>query len=111
MQSRSIREQLLAILEFMRLDNRKAWILQPDGSYVRPEPEGSFISQAALQDYFKKRIIEHPAPEPEPASEPEPAPVRTIPQLEPVEVVMEEVPAELTLWQRFKLWLKTVFSL
>ena len=45
----SIREQLLAILEFMRLDNRKAWILQPDGSYVRPEPEGSFISQAALQ--------------------------------------------------------------
>ncbi len=108
-QSRSIREQLLAILEFMRLDNRKAWILQPDGSYVRPEPAGSFISQAALQDYFKKRVIE-PSPQPKPAPEPEPAPVRAIPQPEPAEIVMEEVPVELTLWQRFKLWLKSIFS-
>ncbi len=107
-QSRSIREQLLAILEFMRLDNRKAWILQSDGSYVRPEPVGSFISQAALQDYFKKRVIEQPAPEPKPV--PEPAPVRSIPQPETVEIVTEEVPVELTLWQRFKLWLRSVFS-
>ncbi len=106
--SRSIREQLLAILEFMRLDNRKAWILQPDGTYARPEPEGKFISQAALQDYFAKRVIERP--EKEPVPKPEPEPVRYTPPVQTVEVVTEAVPVELTLWQRFKLWLKAVFS-
>ena len=108
--SRSIREQLLAILEFMRLDNRKAWVMQPDGTYVRPAPAGRFISQAALQDYFAKRIVERPAPEPEPKPEPEPEPLRSIPQTPAAEIVTEEVPAELTWWQRFKRWLKTIFS-
>ena len=50
-----VKEELLALLAFLRLDNRKAWVLQPDGSYVRPEPAGAFISQAALHDYFAGR--------------------------------------------------------
>lgn len=99
--SRSIREQLLAVFEFMRLDNRKAWVMQPDGSYERPEPAGSFISQAALQDYFSKRLIEHPKPEP--------VAVKAI-QPEPEIQTVEIEPEPQTWWQRFKHWLKRIFS-
>ena len=58
-----VKEELLALLAFLRLDNRKAWVMQPDGSYARPEPAGAFISQAALHDYFAKRTVETPKPD------------------------------------------------
>ena len=88
-------EQLLAILAFQRLDDQKAWTMQPDGTYTRPEPRGYFSSQAALYDYFAKQIVT--------------APQRTVPApAEPVRA-QSAVPApekKKSLWQRFLAWLK-----
>ena len=55
--------EVLEVLSAMRRDNRQAWIMQPDGSYLRPEGAGEpFVSQAYLHTYFAGRTIEKPAP-------------------------------------------------
>ena len=42
---------------------RQAWIMQPDGSYLRPDGAGEpFASQAYLHTYFAGRTVEKPAP-------------------------------------------------
>lgn len=47
------RAEVLEVLSAMRRDNRQAWIMQPDGSYLRPEPAGEpFVSQTYLHTYF-----------------------------------------------------------
>ncbi len=103
-------EQLLAILEFMRLDNRKAWVMQPDGTYVRPEPMGGFISQAALHDYFAKRTIDRPAPEPDAEIVPLRQAAEPVQETARVRTVVTEAQEELTWWQRIKAWFKRAFG-
>ena len=57
------RAEVLEVLSAMRRDNRQAWIMQPDGSYLRPEGAGEpFVSQAYLHTYFAGRTVEKPAP-------------------------------------------------
>ena len=57
------RAEVLEVLSAMRRDNRQAWIMQPDGSYIRPEGAGEpFVSQAYLHTYFAGRTVEKPAP-------------------------------------------------
>ena len=57
------RAEVLEVLSAMRHDNRQAWIMQPDGSYLRPEGAGEpFASQAYLHTYFAGRTVEKPAP-------------------------------------------------
>ena len=59
----SARAEVLEVLSAMRRDNRQAWIMQPDGSYLRPEGAGEpFVSQAYLHTYFAGRTVEKPAP-------------------------------------------------
>ena len=59
----SVRAEVLEVLSAMRRDNRQAWIMQPDGSYLRPEGAGEpFVSQAYLHTYFAGRTVEKPAP-------------------------------------------------
>ena len=59
----SARAEVLEVLSAMRHDNRQAWIMQPDGSYIRPEGAGEpFASQAYLHTYFAGRTVEKPAP-------------------------------------------------
>ena len=59
----SARAEVLEVLSAMRRDNRQAWIMQPDGSYIRPEGAGEpFVSQAYLHTYFAGRTVEKPAP-------------------------------------------------
>ena len=59
----SARTEVLEVLSAMRRDNRQAWIMQPDGSYLRPEGAGEpFVSQAYLHTYFAGRTVEKPAP-------------------------------------------------
>ena len=57
------RAEVLEVLSAMRRDNRQAWIMQPDGSYLRPEgADEPFVSQAYLHTYFAGRTVEKPAP-------------------------------------------------
>ncbi len=64
----NVREELLAILDHMRRDNCKAWLMQPDGGYVRAQPQGApCVSQEALHAYFAGRTVRRPAPPPAPA--------------------------------------------
>ena len=57
------RAEVLAVLSAMRRDNRQAWIMQPDGSYLRPEPAGEpFVSQTYLHTYFAGRTVTKSAP-------------------------------------------------
>ena len=59
----SARAEVLEVLSAMRHDNRQAWIMQPDGNYIRPEGAGEpFASQAYLHTYFAGRTVEKPAP-------------------------------------------------
>ena len=56
------RAEVLEVLSAMRRDNRQAWIMQPDGSYLRPEPTGEpFVSQTYLHTYFAGRTVQKPA--------------------------------------------------
>ena len=56
------RAEVLEVLSAMRRDNRRAWIMQPDGSYLRPEPTGEpFVSQTYLHTYFAGRTVQKPA--------------------------------------------------
>ena len=57
------RAEVLEVLSAMRRDNRQAWIMQPDGSYLRPEPAGEpFVSQTYLHTYFAGRTVGKAAP-------------------------------------------------
>ena len=57
------RAEVLEVLSAMRRDNRQAWIMQPDGSYLRPEPAGEpFVSQTYLHTYFAGRTVTKSAP-------------------------------------------------
>ena len=85
--SKEPREEALAILDSMRRDNCKAWLMQPDGSYVRAQPEGeAFVSQENLHAYFAGRTVRKPAP-PEPKKPPAPQ-------------------KKLSWWRRLLKWLK-----
>ncbi len=56
------RAEVLEVLSAMRRDNRQAWIMQPDGSYLRPKPTGeAFVSQTYLHTYFAGRTVQKPA--------------------------------------------------
>ena len=56
------RAEVLEVLSAMRRDNRQAWIMQPDGSYLRPKPTGEpFVSQTYLHTYFAGRTVQKPA--------------------------------------------------
>ena len=72
------REQLNEILDALRNDKEKSWLMQPDGTYVREEGGEGTSSQEALYRYFSNRkvsLVDAPAAEPEeetrPASEAE----------------------------------------
>ena len=81
------REEVLAILDSMRRDNCKAWLMQPDGGYVRAQPEGEpFVSQENLHAYFAGRTVRKPEP---PAQQKPPAPQK-----------------KLSWWRRLLKWLK-----
>ena len=57
------RAEVLEVLSAMRRDNRQAWIMQPDGSYLRPDPTGEpFVSQTYLHTYFAGRTVAKSAP-------------------------------------------------
>ncbi|MBR6442160.1 MAG: polyphosphate kinase 1 [Clostridia bacterium] len=66
------REQLNVILDALRSDKEKSWLMQPDGTYVREEGGEGTSSQEALYRYFSTRKVSLAEPEPE---EPEPASV------------------------------------
>ena len=56
------RAEVLEVLSAMRRDNRQAWIMQPDGSYLRPKPTGeAFVSQTYLHTYFAGRTVQKSA--------------------------------------------------
>ena len=99
----NVKEELLALIEFLQLDDRKVWTMRPDGTYARPEAPGRFISQAALRDYFAGRTVTKPeatianAPEPTRATRESPL------QL----AVVEPKAQKKSLWRRFLNWLKS----
>jgi polyphosphate kinase len=51
------REQINRVLDAMREDKEKASVMQPDGSYVRPEGGEGSSSQEALYRYFSARKV------------------------------------------------------
>ena len=63
------REQLNAILDALRADREKSWLMLPDGSYIREEDGGQSSSQEALYRYFSVRKVSLAEPEPVPAPE------------------------------------------
>ena len=71
------REQLNVILDALRSDKEKSWLMQPDGTYVREEGGEGTSSQEALYRYFSTRKVSLAEPEPE---EPEPVPVPDEPE-------------------------------
>ena len=74
------REQLNVVLDALRRDREKGWLMLPDGTYTREEGGEGTSSQEALYRYFSVRRVslqeEPPAPGPEEAApeEPEAAP-------------------------------------
>ena len=58
-------EDILKIWEAFQRDNVKGWIMQPDGSYSKPEHGGEerLDSQLFLSDYFS-RSVQHPIQNP-----------------------------------------------
>ena len=64
------REQLNTILDALRNDKEKSWLMQPDGTYIREEGGEGTSSQEALYRYFSTRKVslrEIPAAKPEAA--------------------------------------------
>ena len=51
------REQLNTILDALRNDKEKSWIMQPDGTYIREEGGEGTSSQEALYRYFSTRKV------------------------------------------------------
>ncbi|MBQ3705350.1 MAG: polyphosphate kinase 1 [Clostridia bacterium] len=52
-----VRDQLNEILEALRNDREKGWIMRPDGTYYREENAGDTSSQEALYRYFSTRKV------------------------------------------------------
>ena len=71
------RAQVNKVLSALEADQEKARLLQPDGSYLRPEGGEGTSSQEALYRYFSQLrvqpITDQPVPEEAPATEPEPS--------------------------------------
>ncbi len=64
------REGVLEVLQALREDRERSWIMQPDGSYVWDRSEPGTASQDRLYRYFSERVIEAlPAPAPVPEGE------------------------------------------
>ncbi len=59
------REQLNEILDALRADKEKSWLMLPDGSYIREENGGNSSSQEALYRYFSARKVSVSDPVPE----------------------------------------------
>ena len=51
------REQLNEILDALRNDKEKSWVMQPDGTYIREEGGEGTSSQEALYRYFSTRKV------------------------------------------------------
>ena len=51
------REQINRVLQALREDREKASVMQPDGSYLRPEGGEGTSSQEALYRYFSARKV------------------------------------------------------
>ena len=99
----NVKEELLALIEFLQLDDRKVWTMQPDGTYARPETPGHFISQAALRDYFAGRTVAKP----EAVRIKEAGSERAIRE-SPLQLAVVEPPEiKKSLWQRFLDWLRS----
>ena len=99
----NVKEELLALIEFLQLDDRKVWTMQPDGTYARPETPGHFISQAALRDYFAGRTVAKP----EAVRTKEAGSERAIRE-SPLQLAVVEPPEKKkSLWQRFLDWLRS----
>ena len=53
-----LRDDVLYILESLRRDQERCWIMQPDGAYTRIEVVPGTSSQDRLYQYFGERIVE-----------------------------------------------------
>lgn len=57
-----VRGDVLAVLEAFQHDNRKAWVMQPDGSYEKAPQAGEALeSQLYLHEFFNKPLQNAPA--------------------------------------------------
>ena len=74
------REQLNIILDALRNDREKSWLMQPDGTYIREEGGEGTSSQEALYRYFSTRKVSLAEPQPE-----EPEAPAEIPETESVQ--------------------------
>ncbi len=59
------REQLNTILDALRNDREKSWLMQPDGTYTRQDSVPGTSSQEALYRYFSALKVSLEEPEPE----------------------------------------------
>ena len=57
------REGVLAILDALRADREKSWMMQPDGSYSRAETVPGTASHDTLYEYFGEKTVEPLPPE------------------------------------------------
>ncbi len=80
------RESLNRILDALRADREKTWVMQADGAYIREEGGEGTSSQEALYTFFSDRKVslEKPAPEPTAAPVASPAPIVSAVQAAPV---------------------------
>ena len=67
------REQLNEILDALRADKEKSWLMLPDGSYIREENGEGSSSQEALYRYFSTRKVSLAEPETTEPEKPEPS--------------------------------------
>ena len=65
------REQLNEILDALRNDKEKSWVMQPDGTYIREEGGEGTSSQEALYRYFSTRKVSLTETPAEPETKPE----------------------------------------
>ncbi len=71
------REQLNEILDALRADKEKSWLMLPDGSYIREEEGEGSSSQEALYRYFSTRKVSLKEPEAEKPEPEKPEPKKT----------------------------------
>ena len=65
------REQLNEILDALRNDKEKSWVMQPDGTYIREEGGEGTSSQEALYRYFSTRKVSLTETPAEPETKPQ----------------------------------------
>ena len=53
------REAVLRIMDSLREDHERCWIMQPDGSYVRESIVPGTASHDVLYEYFGARTVEY----------------------------------------------------